>query len=60
MNQHENGEGQKPLAGEDSDGYRLKAKPEGAAPPSPNLRWCPFVGNWCKGHDCYCELTLFA
>ena len=38
----------------------LTPKPEGARPPSPDMRWCPFVGNWCKGHDCYCELTLFA
>lgn len=60
MNQFDNDRDQKPITSEDIGGYRLTPKPEGAVPPSPSYRWCPFVGNWCKGHDCYCELTLFA
>ena len=40
--------------------YPLKPRPEDAVPPSPSLRWCPYVGNWCEGRNCYCELTLFA
>lgn len=24
------------------------------------LRWCDQVGDWCAGHDCFCETVLFS
>lgn len=38
----------------------ITPKPDGEVPPGPRYRWCVFVGAWCLGTNCFCELTLFA
>lgn len=50
----------RPTPGTDVRGPVIIPMPDGEAPPGPHMRWCVFVGAWCKGSDCYCELTLFA